>query len=231
MLAGRTGARVVRCPQLPHLLPAADGRFQALGALRNMNKPVMRTILTAIIVLLLTCPEAIAQEALPSLASAAARYLSEAKLAEKRLDFSGAASWYLKAANLGDAQSMCELGWIYFGSHDIPGRHLRDYAKAAMWFRRAADLDYAPAITQLGVMYGSDGSEGVPEDDVKAAQLYLRAAQMGDAYAMNHLGYAYSHGKGVPPDMDKAVFWWKKAVAAGGPPGAAAQTWLDGEHQ
>jgi len=138
-------------------------------------------------------------------------------------------SWHQKAANLGDAQSMYELGWIYFGSHDIPGRHLQNYAKAAMWFQRAADLDYAPAITQLGVMYGSDGSEGVPEDDVKAAQLYLKAAHMGDAYAMNHLGYVYSHGKGVPKDMDEAVFWWKKAVAAGGQPGAAAQTWLDSE--
>ena len=52
---------------------------------------------------------------------------------------------------------------------------------------------------------------------------------MGDAYAMNHLGYVYSHGKDVPKDMDKAVFWWKKAAAAGGPPGAAAQTWLDME--
>jgi len=188
----------------------------------------MRTILPAM-VLLLTCPAARVQETLPFAANATAQYLSEAKLAEKRLDFNGAMSWYEKAANLGDAKSMYELGWIYFGSHDIPGRHLQNYAKAAMWFQRAADLDYAPAITQLGVMYGSDGSEGVPEDDVKAAQLYLKAAHMGDAYAMNHLGYVYSHGKGVPKDMDEAVFWWKKAVAAGGQPGAAAQTWLDSE--
>lgn len=190
----------------------------------------MRTILT-VTVLLLTYPAARAQGTLPSSANAAAQYVAEAKLAEQRLDFIGAMAWYQKAANLGDAKSMYELGWIYFGSHDIPGRHLQDYAKAAMWFQRAADLDYAPAITQLGVMYGSDGSEGVPEDDVKAAQLYLKAAHMGDAYAMNHLGYVYSHGKGVPKDMNKAVFWWKKAVAAGGQPGAAAQTWLDIEHR
>ena len=118
----------------------------------------MRTILTAM-VLLLTCSAVTAQEALASPANTAAQYWSEAKLAEKRLDFSGAMSWYQKAANLGDAQSMYELGWISFGSHDIPGRHLQNYAKAAMWFQRAADLDYAPAITQLGVMYGSDAAQ------------------------------------------------------------------------
>lgn len=80
-------------------------------------------------------------------------------------------------------------------------------------------------------MYGADGSEGVPEDDVKAVRLYMKAANMGDAYAMNHLGYVYSHGKGVPKNMGKAVFWWKKAAAAGGEPGKAAQTWLDVLHQ
>jgi len=41
---------------------------------------------------------------LPFTANTAAQYLAEAKLAEKRLDFNGAMSWYEKAANLGDAK-------------------------------------------------------------------------------------------------------------------------------
>jgi uncharacterized protein len=190
----------------------------------------MRTIAIGA-VLLLTCTASIAQEKSTADVSGAVHYLAEAKLAEKRLDFGEAIYWYEQAAVLGDAKSMNELGWIYFGSHDIPGRHLKDYAKAAIWFQKAADLDYAPAITQLGVMYGSDGSEGVPEDDVKAAQLYMKAARLGDAYAMNHLGYVFSHGTGVSKDMDKAVYWWEQAVVAGGEPGKAAQTWLDVLHQ
>jgi TPR repeat protein len=188
-------------------------------------------IIFAGLVLLLTCSVSNAQDESTRDLNGAAQYVAEAKLAEKRLDFSEAISWYEQAARLGDAESMNELGWIYFGAHDIPGRHFQNYPKAATWFQRAADLSYAPAITQLGVMYGADGSEGVPEDDVKAAQLYMKAATMGDAYAMNHLGYVYSHGKGVPKDMGKAVFWWKKAVVAGGEPGKAAQTWLDLLHQ
>lgn len=187
--------------------------------------------LSAGTVLLLICSVSIAQENSTVDVSGATHYVAEAKLAEKQLNFAEAISWYEKAATLGDAESMNELGWIYFGAHDIPGRHLQDLAKAVIWFQKAADLDYAPAITQLGVMYGSDGSEGVPEDDVKAAQLDMKAARMGDAYAMNNLGYVYSHGKGVRKDMDRAVFWWKKAVAAGGEPGKAAQTWLDLLHR
>jgi len=183
------------------------------------------------VLLLMTFSTSNAQDDSTRDPNGAAQYVAEAKLAEKRLDFVGAISWYEQAAMLGDAKSMNELGWIYFGSHDIPGRHFQNYPKAAAWFQRAADLNYPPAITQLGVMYGADGSEGVPADDVKAAQLFLKAATMGEPYAMNHLGYIYSHGKGVPIDLDKAVFWWKKAVAAGGEPGNAAQTWLDLLHQ
>jgi len=188
-------------------------------------------IISAGFVVVLTCSVSNAQDKSTRDLGGAARYVAEAKRAETRLDFGEAISFYEQAAMLGDAESMNELGWIYFGSHDIPGRHFQNYPKAATWFQRAADLNYAPAITQLGVMYGADGLEGVPGDDVKAAQLYMKAATMGDAYAMNHLGYVYSHGKGLPKDMDQAVFWWKKAVVAGGEPGKAAQTWLDLLHQ
>lgn len=184
------------------------------------------------LVLLLTCVSASnAQGESKRDLNSAGQYVAEAKRAEKRLDFDEAISWYERAAMLGDAEAMNELGWIYHGAHDIPGRHFQNFAKAATWFQKAADLNYAPAITELGVMYGSDGSEGVQEDDVRAAQLYRKAATMGDAYAMNDLGYVYSHGKGVAKDMDKAVFWWKKAVAVGGAPGKAAQTWLDLLHR
>ncbi len=148
----------------------------------------MKTI-SAGFVLLLTCSVSNTQDESTRDRNGAAQYVAEAKLAEKRLTFGEAISLYEQGAILGHAESMNELGWIYFGSHDIPGRHFQNYPKAVSWFQRAADLNYAPAITQLGVMYGADGSEGVPEDDFKAAQFYMKAATMGDAYAMNHLGY------------------------------------------
>jgi TPR repeat protein len=155
------------------------------------------------------------------------QFVTNAKQAEEQHDFHAAITWYEKAAAVGDAGSMNELGWIYFGAHDNPGRKLRDYATAAIWFHKAADLNYPPALTQLGVMYGADGSYGVPEDHVKAAKLFLKAAEAGDAQAMDNLGVLYMQGKGVPKDIDEAIRWWEKAVEGGGQSGKAAQTWLD----
>jgi len=111
-------------------------------------------IISAGFVLVLTCSVSKTQDKSTRDLGGAARYVAEAKQAETRLDFGEAISFYEQAAMLGDAESMNELGWIYFGSHDIPGRHFQNYPKAATWFQRAADLNYAPAITQLGVMLG-----------------------------------------------------------------------------
>ena len=78
-------------------------------------------------------------------------------------------------------------------------------------------------------MYNSDGSLGVPEDQAKAAQLYMKAAQAGDAQAMNNLGLMYGRVQGVPQDIAKALYWWRKAVKVDkdGSSGKAAQSWLD----
>jgi len=111
-------------------------------------------IICAGFVVVLTCSVLNAQDKSTRDLGGAARHVAEAKRAETRLDFGEAISFYEQAARLGDAESMNELGWIYFGSHDIPGRHFQNYPKAATWFQRAADLNYAPAITQLGVMLG-----------------------------------------------------------------------------
>ncbi|WP_075643772.1 tetratricopeptide repeat protein [Paraburkholderia monticola] len=156
-------------------------------------------------------------------------YVTNAENAEAHLEFKEAIGWYEKAAALGDAKSMNELGWIYFGAHDIPGRQLKDYSRARSWFERAAGLNYVPAITQLGVMYNGDGSMGAPADHVKAARLFLEAARAGDAQAMNNLGLLYLQGKGVRQNVNEAVYWWRKAVEVdkNGPSGRAAQSWLD----
>jgi len=165
----------------------------------------------------------------PPSAGYTTKYVARATQAEARLDFDEAITWYKQAAYLGDAKSMYELGCLYFGFHDIPGRELKDYAKAAAWFQKSAELNYIPALTKLGVMYNGDGSLGVPEDRVKAAQLFLKAAQAGDAQAMDNLAVMYGQGKGVPKDIDAAVRWWKKAVEVdgNGQSGKAAQSWLD----
>lgn len=48
----------------------------------------------------------------------------------------------------------------------------------------------------LGYMHGL----GVAQDQPKAAQLYQRAADLGDVNAMKNLALCYKHGQGVPQD-------------------------------
>jgi TPR repeat protein len=59
------------------------------------------------------------------------------------------------------------------------------------------------AITFLGDAY-RDGMMGLVKSDKKAAKLFKRAVELGDAEAMVNLGAAYYLGRGVKLDWKKA---------------------------
>ncbi len=63
-------------------------------------------------------------------------------------------------------------------------------------FRVDAQAGDAEAQFNLGVMY--DRGQGVPQDDVQAAEWYRKAAEQGHAGAQHNLGSAYYDGRGVP---------------------------------
>ncbi len=54
------------------------------------------------------------------------------------------------------------------------------------------------AIVALAVRY--EHAEGMPRDYVKAAELYCRAAKLGNAKAQYSLGWMYANGRGVSRD-------------------------------
>src|SRR5205823_426962 len=56
---------------------------------------------------------------------------------------------------------------------------------------------------------------GVPKDVMKAAALYQKAADEGNANAENRLAILYVNGQGVPKDFVKAAFWYGKAADQG----------------
>ena len=68
----------------------------------------------------------------------------------------------------------------------------QDYTQAVEWFRKAADQN--PALT---------------------AELYRRAAEQGNRYAMRLLGNCYCSGQGVDRDYHQAVEWYCKAAELG----------------
>lgn len=48
-------------------------------------------------------------------------------------------------------------------------------------------------------------------------RILRQAAEGGDTNAMNQLGYAYQHGRGVTKDLGQAMHWFQKAATAGNP--------------
>jgi uncharacterized protein len=69
----------------------------------------------------------------------------------------------------------------------------------------------ARALGRLGFRY--ENGFGVPQDYAAAADLYLRAAEQGDAFAQCRLGLSYDKGHGVPRDLILSYKWLNLATA------------------
>jgi TPR repeat protein len=69
----------------------------------------------------------------------------------------------------------------------------------------------ARALGRLGFRY--ENGFGVPQNYVAAADLYLRAAEQGDAFAQARLGLSYDKGHGVPKDPILSYKWLGLATA------------------
>lgn len=57
--------------------------------------------------------------------------------------------------------------------------------------------------------------EGVPRDAARAAELYCKAARLGDAASQFSLGWMHANGRGVPRDDGVAAFFFAAAAAQG----------------
>jgi len=71
------------------------------------------------------------------------------------------------------------------------------------------------ALTVLSLAY-STGEWGIPKDELKAARLLAKAADLGDIPALSALGYAYQNGLGVTQDFTKALTLYRAAAKRGG---------------
>ena len=63
-----------------------------------------------------------------------------------------------------------------------------------------------------------DKGQGVPQDYAEAVKWYRKAAEQGNALALNNLGFMYGKGRGVPQDYVQAHMWYNLA-ASRKPPG------------
>jgi uncharacterized protein len=69
----------------------------------------------------------------------------------------------------------------------------------------------ARMLGRLGFRY--ENGFGVPQNYAAAADLYLRAAEQGDAFAQARLGLSYDKGHGVPIDPILSYKWLDLATA------------------
>ena len=90
-------------------------------------------------------------------------------------------------------------------------------AREELWL--AARSGNAEAEELIGVMYAM--GLGVPRDDQRAFDWYLRAAMKGHPGAQSGVGWYYEIGRGLPaPDLMRAYMWYTLS-AIGGDPDAA----------
>lgn len=121
-----------------------------------------------------------------------------------------------KAATMGHADAMYELGVIYeFGLGAEPS-----LKEALEWYTRAAAQGSADAMYSLGLMY-SEGN-GVPESKeeseawfAKAFSGYQRSADAGNSYAEYALGCMYSEGRGTEVSESEGTVRYSRAASKG----------------
>ncbi|PSL18447.1 tetratricopeptide repeat protein [Shimia abyssi] len=95
----------------------------------------------------------------------------------------------------------------------------QDYEAAMQELLPAARSGNAEAEELIGVMYAL--GLGVPRDDIRAFEWYLRSSLKGHAGAQSGIGWYYEVGRGMPaPDLVRAYMWYTLS-AIGGDPDAA----------
>jgi len=79
-----------------------------------------------------------------------------------------------------------------------------DWRAAYKWFDLAAREGYWAALNNLGVMYLN--GYGVDKNEMRAFELFSKAAQELNATTLSHLADCYDQGIGTQVDKDMAIF-------------------------
>ncbi|MCB1498902.1 MAG: sel1 repeat family protein [Bauldia sp.] len=127
-------------------------------------------------------------------------------------DLAMAAEAYQKAVDLGDNASRISLGKILAADDSVPG----NFDRARVLFEAAvANGDIRGGSRALGDLYRT--AEAQNRRPAMAVAAYVRAAELGDPWAMIPLARMLAAGDGVPADFDAARAWLEKVVEAGEP--------------
>ncbi|MCB1099757.1 MAG: sel1 repeat family protein [Verrucomicrobiae bacterium] len=127
-----------------------------------------------------------------------------------RPDYSAAREWLSKADAAKDVEAVLELARMDYAGEGIPRP---DVEKARFLMKVAAEAGSADALVELGrgLMFGAFGEA---PDLEEAKKWFERGAKDGNAAANLELGFLYEEGRGVPVDVDRALFYYRAAAHA-----------------
>ncbi|MBN2300396.1 MAG: sel1 repeat family protein, partial [Acholeplasmataceae bacterium] len=147
-----------------------------------------------------------------------------------------AIEWFLKSAELGYSDSQYMLGMIYetIGEdekqietakkyYEMAAKQDHPYAQyalgvtaieekkwvtAVLYLEQAAKQQYALAAFTLGLYYHEKESK----TPLKAFEWFMVAAKQHHTEAEYYVGLYYQNGKGIPQNIDQAIYWYEKAA-------------------
>ena len=118
----------------------------------------------------------------------------------------------IKLADSGDVSAQLLLGYSYlYGENGATA----DYDKAFEYYAKAALQNDNIGLNNLGSLYYS--GIGVSRNTAKAAILFEKSANLGNAEAAVNLGFVLISGKGARKDPALAMDYFEKAAAAKNP--------------
>jgi TPR repeat protein len=163
--------------------------------------------MTTLRVAMLAAAMAVSSPALAQQESDVAPPLRSAVAAYRAGDL-GTAEATLRAMAASDADAAAWLGAVL-----LDRGASRDGLR---YIQRAADAGSSEGAHRLALVY-AQGLAGTPRDEVRALQLFQKAAAAGHTRAQINLGILYMRGLGVQRDLVNARAWLEKAAATGDP--------------
>ena len=121
------------------------------------------------------------------------------------IDSTRGIAYLQQAADLDDLDAINKLGDLYEARED--------YKQAVACYERGVALGSNIARCNLGVCY-QEGN-GVILNSKRAYELFLEAAENGNARGMYHVGMCYMDEVYVSDDIDQAVLWLTRAADNG----------------
>jgi len=117
--------------------------------------------------------------------------------------------WYEISAKGGDLEAIRVLSFFYATGEGVE----KDEEKGMQLLRFSAEHGDSESMYDLGIFL-----EMEDKDDPESFQWFQKSAELGNTYAMLHIGNMYLLGDyetRVDPDPSKAEEWFRKAAAAG----------------